>query len=128
MSRTPMVITATVLLAAALTGWAVFLSGQGLENADRWVTVVGFFVTTILAAGSFAAGWSASRPPAPRQPASADRVTDSGTAHAGEGGRASTGIETCGDGRTAEVNRSGDATARGPGSVANTGVSRQPRT
>ncbi|MFD1364155.1 hypothetical protein [Actinoplanes sichuanensis] len=129
MSGRRWVITAAVLFVAALSGWAVFLSGRGPANADRWVTVVGFFGTTVLAAGSFAAGWSASRSPASaRQAAAADRVAASGAADASGGGRANTGIEGYGDGRTAQVNRSGDATARGPGSVANTGVSRTPRT
>ncbi|SFF39135.1 hypothetical protein SAMN05421541_109483 [Actinoplanes philippinensis] len=120
-------IAAAVLSLVALGGWAVFLSGQGLENADRWVTVVGFFVSTALAAGAVAAAWPASRSPGPARPATTDRVAGSGAAYAGEGGRANTGIEAGGDGRTAEVNRSGSATARGPGSVANTGISRMPR-
>ncbi|WP_433796638.1 hypothetical protein [Actinoplanes sp. CA-252034] len=123
-----MAITAAALFVAALSGWAVFLSGQGLEDADRWVTVVGFFVTTVLAAGSIAAAWWASRPPIPARPAATDRVDGSGAALACDGGRANTGIDGYGDDRTAQVNRSGNATARGPGSVANTGVSRSSRT
>jgi hypothetical protein len=125
-----MTITAVVLLVAALTGWAVFLSGQGLENADRWVTVAGFFVSTLLAAGSFGLAWSASRAPTRQRaaPPGADQVAGSGTAHAVEAGHANTGIETSGGDRPTRVTRSGDATASGPGSVANTGIVQGPRT
>jgi hypothetical protein len=128
-SRTPMTMTAVVLFVAALTGWTVFLSGQGLENADRWVTVAGFFVSTLFAAGSFGLAWSASRAPARRRaaPPGADRVAGSGTAHAAGAGHANTGIETSGGDRPARVTRSGDATATGPGSVANSGIVRGPR-
>ncbi|MEU4164710.1 hypothetical protein [Actinoplanes sp. NPDC026670] len=86
MSRTRMVIIAAVLFVVALIGWAVFLSGQGLENADKWVTVVGFFVTTVFAVVSLAVAWPASRPsdPAP-QAAATDQVADSSTATADAG-------------------------------------------
>lgn len=63
MRRTLLVITAVVLFAASLAGWAVFLTGQGLENADRWVSVVGFFVNTLLTAGSLVVAWWALRRP-----------------------------------------------------------------
>ncbi|MFE9690645.1 hypothetical protein [Micromonospora sp. NPDC005806] len=56
-----------------------------------------------------------------------DRVEDSGKATATGGGRANTGLEATGDDRPAQVLRSGDATADGPGSVANTGVQRGSR-
>ena len=43
-------ITAVVLVAAGvgLTGWLIFLVGQGLDQAGKWTTVVGFFVSTAL--------------------------------------------------------------------------------
>lgn len=54
----------------------------------------------------------------------ADRVEESGKAIAKAGGRANTGADTDARDRSAQVVRSGDATAEGPGSVANTGIQR----
>lgn len=56
-----------------------------------------------------------------------DRVEGSGRATAAGGGSANSGLESDEDGRPAEVIRSGDAEARGPGSVANTGIRRGPQ-
>lgn len=57
-------ITAAVLAAAALAGWAVFLSGRSLEDADRWASVVGFFVNALLTAGSLVLARRSLRGPA----------------------------------------------------------------
>jgi len=56
-----------------------------------------------------------------------DRVEDTGKAAATDGGQANTGLQTDHDAGPANVARSGDATAAGPGSTANTGIQRQPR-
>ncbi|NJP31833.1 hypothetical protein [Micromonospora thermarum] len=63
MRRTLSVITAVVLFGSSLVGWAVFLTGQGLENADRWVTVVGFFASTLLSVATAALAWRTLRGP-----------------------------------------------------------------
>ncbi|MGW1278841.1 hypothetical protein ACWD4V_18055 [Streptomyces tsukubensis] len=57
--------------------------------------------------------------PAP-QPESA--VTDTGKARATGGGRASTGVRRPQEALPTRVERTGDATAEGPGSSANTGI------
>ncbi|MDG6103918.1 hypothetical protein Daura_23635 [Dactylosporangium aurantiacum] len=56
-----------------------------------------------------------------------DRAEDTGNARAAAGGQANTGADITGDGGPAQVVRSGDATADGPGSTANTGIVRRPR-
>jgi hypothetical protein len=56
-----------------------------------------------------------------------DRVEDTGAARATGGGQANTGLQAAGDERPAQIARSGDATADGPGSVANAGLQRRRR-
>jgi hypothetical protein len=56
-----------------------------------------------------------------------DRVEDTGVARATDGGQANTGLQAAGDERPARIARSGNATADGPGSVANTGVQHRRR-
>jgi hypothetical protein len=55
-----------------------------------------------------------------------DLVENSGTATATGGGKANTGLQDTAGARSAQVYRSGDARADGPGSVANTGIQRRP--
>ncbi|HWS37158.1 MAG TPA: hypothetical protein VN408_30985 [Actinoplanes sp.] len=127
MRRRLLTITAVTLFVAALAGWAWFLSRQSLQDADQWSSVAGLFVNTLLTTGSLTLAWLARRSPAagPRPDPGADQVTDSGNARATAGGNAGTGVDGTGDSRPARVTRSGDATADGPGSVANTGVQRR---
>jgi hypothetical protein len=54
-------------------------------------------------------------------------VTDSGEAKATHGGHANAGVETTPTGQPLRVERSGPATAEGPGSAANSGIIQKPR-
>jgi len=65
----------------------VFLTGQGLDRAEKWVSIVGMVVSVSLSAAGLLLGWLTWR-------------------------RA----------QTVRVRRTGDATARGPGSRANSGA------
>lgn len=56
-----------------------------------------------------------------------DIVDKSGAAHATDGGLANTGVQGVADDRPVHISGSGDATAHGAGSVANTGVQRGPQ-
>ncbi|MFE4640000.1 hypothetical protein [Streptomyces sp. NPDC056730] len=62
--------------------------------------------------------------PAPRATDAVDVASDTGKSSARDGGRAISGVlrESRADGRPARVERSGDAIAEGPGSVACSGV------
>ncbi|MFD7088509.1 hypothetical protein ACFV94_11925 [Streptomyces sp. NPDC059896] len=83
------------------------------------------------ATGVIALAWSLLTARAPSEPEPAPRATDAvdvasdtGKSSARDGGRAISGVlrESRADGRPARVERSGDAIAEGPGSVACLGV------
>ena len=81
-------ITAVVLVAAGvgLTGWLIFLVGQGLDQAGKWTTVVGFFVSTALGVAGVVLGlltWRQGRQAA-AGPATGTRYT--GGVHQADGG------------------------------------------
>jgi hypothetical protein len=65
MTRSLKVIFAvgSLLVAAALAGFVVFLRRQGLTQAGSWVTVVGFFTSTVLGLAGVVFGWLAWRHP-----------------------------------------------------------------
>lgn len=103
---------------------AAYLAAVGLDKADKLASGIGAVLALL------ALGVPYLLPPP--QPGGTpmpgpDRVEDSGKATATAGGQANTGVDVAGDGGPAQVTRSGDATADGPGSVANTGVQRRPR-
>lgn len=63
--RTKLVIAvALVLLAAACGGWAWFLSGKTLNDADKWSSVMIGFTSVILGAGGLLIGLLALHQPA----------------------------------------------------------------
>jgi hypothetical protein len=51
MSRRLKVIIATVLAVVGLAGCVVFLTGQGLERAEKWVSLVGAFASAAMGVG-----------------------------------------------------------------------------
>jgi hypothetical protein len=115
-----------VVFGVIVAGLVVYLVVVGLDEADKLASVISAVVALVAlvvpyllpAAGS--GGVSRVEP---------DRVEESGAARATGGGQANTGADVTGgdDDRPAQVARSGDATADGPGSVANAGVLRRPR-
>ncbi|MEV0133805.1 hypothetical protein AB0H83_35735 [Dactylosporangium sp. NPDC050688] len=79
------VIIASGLVCASFFGVAWFLTGQGLDNAEKWVSIVGMFVSVCLGIGGVALGWLTWRQPQGTTPPS--RVSASGagaTAIAGD--------------------------------------------
>ncbi|WBB93429.1 hypothetical protein [Verrucosispora sp. WMMC514] len=93
----------------------------GLDEADKLASSIGAVVALVALGAPYLLP-----PPSPQEalmPA-ADLVEGSGKATATGGGQANTGLRTSAASRTAQVIRSGDATADGPTSVANTGIQR----
>ncbi|GAA4607774.1 hypothetical protein BJY16_006502 [Actinoplanes octamycinicus] len=108
------------LFGVIVAGLVVYLVAVGLDQADKLASGIGAVLALVALAAPylFPPASSASVP---------DEVRDTGAARASAGGHANTGIDAPGDERAARVTRSGDATADGPGSAANTGVQRRPR-
>ncbi len=75
------------------------------------------------ATGILALAWAVMQPSA-AAPASDDSAADTGKAHATGGGRAVTGVRRPpgSSGGSAKAERTGDATAHGPGSSTTTGI------
>lgn len=111
MSRSLKVIIAATLVAAGVIGCLVFLTGQGLDRATQWVSIVGTAVSAGVGVVGLVLAWQA-RPSGSVR--SQVRVARTGTAIAhGAGSRASTGrIGHPGSGLgPATVTDTGDATA-----------------
>ncbi|QKW17628.1 hypothetical protein [Verrucosispora sp. NA02020] len=102
----------------------VYLASVGLDKADKVASSIGAVVALLALGAPYLLPPSQSGGVPMLNP---DRVEDTGKAKATGGGRANTGLEAAGYDRPAQVTRSGDATADGPGSVANTGIQRGPR-
>jgi hypothetical protein len=99
-----------------------YLAVVGLDKADKVASCVGVVVALLALGAPYLLPLPGGTPmPDP------DRVEDSGKAKATRGGRATTGVDVTGDSGPAQVIRSGDATADGPGSTATTGIVRRPR-
>lgn len=99
----------------------VYLAVVGLDEADKVAGSIGAVLALIALGAPYLLP-----PPAQGSP-DPDRVEDTGGASATGGGQANTGLQAPGDDRPGQVTRSGDATADGPGSRANTGIQRGPR-
>jgi hypothetical protein len=112
------------LFGVILAGLIVYLVRAGLDKADKLASAIGVVVALAALVAPYllpAAG------PGGVSEVEPDRVQESGAARASGGGQANTGVDVVGGDRPAQVTRSGDASAEGPGSTANTGVQRQPR-
>jgi hypothetical protein len=111
---------AAVVVLAGLSG---YLAQAGLTTGSE----VSGGVTAVVALAALVAPYLL---PVPERPGPAeagpDSVEDSGGATATGGGQANTGVQGAGGPNPARVARSGEARAEGPGSVANTGIQRQP--
>ena len=111
---------------AIVAGLVTYLVVVGLEKADKVASSISA-VLALIALGAPYLLPRAKEDAVVSEP-EPDRVQDSGKATATQGGHANSGLETDGvEGRPAQVIRSGDANADGPGSTANTGIQRRPR-
>jgi hypothetical protein len=111
---------AAIVVLACLGG---YLAQAGLTTGSE----VSGCVTAVAALAALVAPYLLPVPE-PSGPAEAapDSVEDSGDATATGGGHSNTGVQRAGGPDPARVTRSGEARAEGPGSVANTGIQRQP--
>ena len=107
-----------VLVAAVMA----YLATVGLDKADKLASGIGAIVAVLSLGAPYLLP-----PPGGTPMPEPDRVEDTGKAAATGGGRANTGVDVTADSGPAQVLRSGDATADGTGSTANTGVVRRPR-
>lgn len=123
MGRTLKVISAAVLTGAGLAGCVVLLTGEGLDRAEKWVSITGAVVSVAISFAGLRLSWSM-RPQA-TTPAGVRSVRKTGNAvGVGGGSRANTGW--AGVTRdAATVEGTGDAEAR-DGGWANTGRAEEP--
>ncbi|GAB7037902.1 MULTISPECIES: hypothetical protein [Catenuloplanes] len=71
MSRTVKMILAVMLLVTGITGLVVLLGGEGLDRAEKWVSIVGVTASVVLSGLGLTVSWLAWRRPAPAEPAPA---------------------------------------------------------
>ncbi len=111
-----------VVFGVIVVALVVYFAVVGLDEADRVAGSVGAVLALVALGAPYllpAPGGAPAREP--------DRVEDTGRGTATGGGRVNTGLQVSGEDRPGLVVRSGDATADGPGSAANTGIQRGPR-
>jgi hypothetical protein len=111
-----------VVFGVIVVALVVYFAAVGLDQADKVAGAIGAVLALVALGAPYLLP-----PPGGTTPADPDRVEDSGRAAGTGGGQANTGLQTSDGDRPAQVIRSGDATADGPGSVANTGIQRRPR-
>ncbi len=111
-----------VVFGVIVVALVVYSAVVGLDKADKVAGSLGAVLALLALGAPYLLP-----PPGGASTPDPDRVDDTGRATATDGGQANTGLQTPGDDRPAQVARSGDATADGPGSVANTGIQRGPR-
>ncbi|MEV4389197.1 hypothetical protein AB0J68_26370 [Micromonospora sp. NPDC049580] len=63
MSRTLKVILGTVLLVGGTAGVVVLLTNEGLDRAEKWVSIGGVIASVLAGAGGLALSWLAWRHP-----------------------------------------------------------------
>jgi hypothetical protein len=114
MNRTFRVIFASGLSLVGLAGAVSFLTGQGLDRAEKWVSLTGVFLSVTIGVAGLVLGWRAYRQAAPAPSTGHQVVRRTGDARAtGPGSRAVTGTAAAAPGSIVED--TGDATAHGGG-------------
>jgi hypothetical protein len=118
MGRTLKVISAAAVTGAGLAGCVVLLTGEGLDRAEKWVSITGVAVSVAIGLVGLWLSWSMWRQAA--APVDARSVRNTGRAVAvGQGSRANTGWTGVARGALT-VDGTGNAEAR-DGGWANTG-------
>ncbi|MGX7829078.1 hypothetical protein ACTG9Q_28750 [Actinokineospora sp. 24-640] len=112
----------------------VYLWVVGLDKADKWGSSIGGVVALMALGLPYLFPRKGKEGNVSENPGAGDAVepnvvvVDSGDAEAEIGGNANSGAEVVeGDTTRVRVTRSGKSVAKGPGSVANSGVRRVPR-
>ncbi|WP_433124984.1 hypothetical protein ACQPWW_21315 [Micromonospora sp. CA-240977] len=117
----PKVLVALGMFLVGVLGCVVVLTGLGLDEAEKWASVVGVFVSAGIGVAGLVLGWLALRQPAATGGAAPVSATRTGPAVAsGPGSRVNTGVSGVASGGST-VARSGAAEAD-DGGHANTGV------
>ncbi|NBE81215.1 hypothetical protein [Micromonospora rubida] len=57
MGRLLKVIFSSLMVVAGLVGSMMFLTGQGLDRAEKWVSIMGMFVSVALSGAGITLGW-----------------------------------------------------------------------
>lgn len=114
--------TGRVAFGVIVAGLVTYLAVVGLDKADKLGSAIGVVVALVALSAPYLLPSSSGG----GSMGDSDRVDDSGSARATGGGQTNTGVDVIGGDLPAQVTRSGEATADGPGSVANTGVQRRP--
>ncbi|MFD4672983.1 hypothetical protein ACFWNN_24870 [Lentzea sp. NPDC058450] len=113
-----------------VVGLVVYLFSVGLDEADKVGSSIGGVIAFVALGAPYLLPQPRKESLVPDDPQVSDDVVveNSGDAEATGGGVANAGVETVDGGTGAvRVTGSGKAVANGPGSVANTGVRRLPR-
>lgn len=129
MGRPLRAIAALALFAAGLSGCVVVLTGQGLDRAEKWVSLVGMFISVIIGLAGLALGWLTwlqSR----ASSSSERRINAQGSGAVALGGdnaaEISTDVLSAADPGASPQSADGGVTAGGAGSVAIGGSSAAP--
>lgn len=121
--RTRWIWIGRIFAAVIVAGLIVWLALAGWDDAVKIASVIGGIAAVVMLIAPYVF-------PLPQRTSGAASgvvtVLDSGEATATNGGRANSGVEQPESGRTLRVERSGDATSEGQGSVTNTGIVQRP--
>ncbi|GIF75751.1 hypothetical protein [Asanoa siamensis] len=121
MGRPLKVIIAVLLIVVGLVGCTAFLTGQGLDRAEKWVSISGTVISVVVGVYGLVLAWQIGSRSGGSQRPGRTRVARTGNAQAhGAGSRANTGLTGRVVADSTTVLGTGDATATQGGS-ANTG-------
>ena len=124
MGRLLRVIIAVGVLAAGVGGCVVFLTGQGLDRAEKWMSISGVVVSVVVGAAGLVLGWLTVKQSRSSSTAEATRTaTASGVGAVAVGGHSNAEVATEVSGALPPSTRrspipSGGTHATGAGSVA----------
>jgi hypothetical protein len=121
MGRASRVSTAVVLVILGATGAGWFLLGEGLDRAEKWVSIVGVCVSTAMSAAGLILAWLTFR-----QPRSNRGMAAPGIGAVAVGGNSGAEIRTDVSGIAVSMSSPVGGPVSGPGSVAVGGDSTAP--
>jgi hypothetical protein len=104
-----------VIAVFLLVGLGILMANMGLTKASALGGAIGLLVAIAALVAPYLI-------PVPKAPANSNVLESTGSANALAGGKANTGVKSKSNPGSGRVSSSGDATADGAGSVANTGI------